>query len=84
MNKKFAIIGDIVVGFATGKERKIWLKAHPSARIIEPEAFPKGKRKEDAVPVFLFDDINQEFPPDQAEFCIQYMWNEAGKNRKSK
>ena len=84
MNKKFAIIGDIVVGFATKKERKIWLQAHPSARIIEPENFPKGKQTEDAVPAFLFDAINQEFPPEQAEFCIQSMWNDAGKKRKSK
>lgn len=84
MNKKFAIIGDIVVGFSTKSERKAWLRAHPSAHIIGLEEFPKGKQTEDAIPVFLFDAINQEFPPEQAEFCIQSMWNDAGKKRKSK
>ncbi|MBF0400411.1 MAG: hypothetical protein HQL90_06550 [Magnetococcales bacterium] len=84
MNKKFAIIGDIVVGFLNQSDRTSWLHSHPSARIITPRHFPQGKRVQDAVPVFLYDAICQEFPPDQAEFCIQTMWNDAGKEKKPK
>lgn len=84
MNKKFAILGDIVVGFMTRRERDLWLQTHPSARIITPRQFPNGKRPCDAVPAFLFDAISQEFPPDQAEFCIHTMWNDVGKQKKSK
>ncbi|MEO5363760.1 MAG: hypothetical protein H7838_09080 [Magnetococcus sp. DMHC-8] len=84
MNKKFAIIGDIVVSFLSKEERKTWLSTHPASRVIGPRRFPPGKRPRDAVPAFLFDAISQEFPPDQAEFCIQSMWNDAGKRQKSK
>ncbi|WP_130472072.1 hypothetical protein [Candidatus Magnetaquicoccus inordinatus] len=84
MNKKFAIFGEIVIGFISKRERKIWLLAHPAARAIRHDQFPAGIKKRDAVPSFLFDAINQEFPPDQAEFCIQSIWNDVGKKRKSK
>ncbi|MBF0097439.1 MAG: hypothetical protein HQM04_08115 [Magnetococcales bacterium] len=84
MNKKFAIIGAIVVGFIRKSERKTWLLAHPSACAIRRDQFPAGRKARDAVPAFLFDAINQEFPPDQAEFCIQSIWNDVGKKKKSK
>lgn len=75
MNSKFAIIGDVVVGFIDKEDRAAWLLSHPSARVIGPRHFPEGRRRRDAVPAFLYDAISQEFPPDQAEFCIQSMWN---------
>lgn len=84
MNNKFAILGEIVVSFMTRHERALWLEAHPSARLITPRQFPIGKRPRDAVPAFLYDVISQEFPPDQAEFCIHTMWNNVGKPKKSK
>ncbi len=82
MNKKFAILGDIVVGFMNRRERAQWLLVHPSGRIVTPRHFPTGKKPKDAVPAFLFDAISQEFPPEQAEFCIQAMWNDVGKAKK--
>ncbi|MEO5339820.1 MAG: hypothetical protein H7837_04785 [Magnetococcus sp. MYC-9] len=84
MNSKFAQIGGIVVGFMTKTERDAWLLRHPAARVITPRHFPEGKRKRDAVPAFLFDAISEDFPADQAEFCIQSMWNASDNKRKSK
>ena len=82
MNNKFAIIGDIVVGFLDNEERAAWLLAHPSARVVGLRHFPEGKKRRDAVPAFLFDAISQEFPPEQAEFCIQSMWNHSSQKRR--
>ncbi|MEO5349233.1 MAG: hypothetical protein H7836_06280 [Magnetococcus sp. YQC-3] len=82
MNNKFAIIGDIVVGFLDKEERAAWLLSHPFARVVGPRQFPPGKKRRDAVPAFLFDAISQEFPPDQAEFCIQSMWNRSSQKKR--
>ncbi|MBF0161557.1 MAG: hypothetical protein HQL88_04640 [Magnetococcales bacterium] len=81
MGKKYAMIDGIVVGFASTRDLRAWLLVHPAARAVSARDFPSGRCRRDAVPSFLYDAISQDFSPEHAHFCLQSVWNDAGKKR---